>query len=247
MTDETQVENPLPAEAAAAPAAPAPGPDQIQARKAPAQNPALKLVLEMGPLVLFFLANKWPQFFEPLFRPILPAALLSGDRAGIFTATGVLMVSVVVALFLSWLVTRHLPVMPVVTAVAVVFFGSLTLFFDNDLFIKMKPTIVNSIFGAALLGALAFGKPLLPILLDSVLHLTETGWRKLTLRWGLFFFVLAVLNEAVWRTQTTDFWVSFKAFGTMPLTIVFALSQVPLILKYEIKSPNEAGKEADHW
>jgi intracellular septation protein len=239
MTDETQVESP--------PVAAAAKPEKAAAPKVSAPDPVLKLVLEMGPLVLFFLANKWPQVFEPLFRPVLPAALLAGDKAGIFTATSVLMASVVAALIVSYLVTRHLPVMPVVTAIAVVLFGSLTLFFDNDLFIKLKPTIVNSIFGAALLGGLAFGKPLLPILLDSVLHLTETGWRKLTLRWGLFFFVLAALNELVWRTQTTDFWVTFKAFGIMPLTIVFALSQVPLIMRYEAKSVKEAAAETDHW
>ena len=234
MTDETEVESP--------PVATVPVPP-----KPPIPNAGLKLVLEMGPLVLFFLANKWPQIFEPLFRPVVPAGLLSGDKAGIFTATCVLMTSVVAALVASYFITRHLPVMPVVTAIAVVLFGSLTLAFDNDLFIKLKPTLVNAIFGAALVGGLACGKPLLPVVLDSVLHLSETGWRKLTLRWGLFFFVLAALNEAVWRTQSTDFWVTFKAFGIMPLTIVFALSQVPLIMKYEAKSAEEAASEPDHW
>jgi intracellular septation protein len=222
MTDETEVQSP--------PVATAPVP-----RKPPVPNAGLKLVLEMGPLVLFFLANKWPQAFEPLFRPVLPAVLLSGDKAGIFTATCVLMVSVVAALIASYVVTRHLPVMPVVTAVAVVLFGSLTLYFDNDLFIKLKPTIVNTIFGAALVGGLAFGKPLLPVVLDSVLHLSEVGWRKLTWRWGLFFFVLAGLNEVVRLTQSWDFWAGFKSFGIMPLTVIFAIAQTPLILKHEIK------------
>ena len=239
MSDEAEVKNP-PAEAVPAKQAELP---KAEPSKPAVPNPGLKLVLEMGPLVLFFAANKWPQLFEPLFAHVLPASLLSGDKAGIFTATGVLMASVIAALLASYLITKHLPIMPVVTAVAVVLFGGLTLFFDNDLFIKMKPTIVNSIFGAALVGGLAFGKPLLPILLDSVLHLSETGWRKLTLRWGLFFFVLAALNEAVWRTQTTDVWVTFKAFGILPLTVVFALSQMPLIMKYEAKS----AAEADHW
>ncbi len=187
------------------------------------QNPTLKLVLEMGPLVAFFITN-W--------------------KFGIFPATGVLMACVVLALAVSWAMTKHLPVMPVVTCVAVVFFGALTFFFQDELFIKLKPTIVNSIFGAVLLGALALGKPLLPIVLDSVMRLTEEGWRKLTLRWGVFFFVLAALNEVVWRTQTTDFWVSFKAFGIMPLTIVFALSQVPLIMKHELKDEQ---KQPEHW
>ena len=189
------------------------------------QNPLLKLVLEMGPLVVFFIVNA---------------------RYGIFPATAALMAGVVAALIASWIVTRHIPVMPLVTAVAVVFFGSLTFLFHDELFIKMKPTIVNAIFGAALLGGLAFGKPLLPVVLDSVMNLTEKGWRILTFRWGLFFFGLAILNEIVWRTQTTDFWVSFKVFGTMPITIIFALSQVPLILKHELK-PEAPDAEGDHW
>ena len=189
-----------------------------------AQNPTLKLVLEMGPLVLFFITN-W--------------------KFGIFPATGVLMAGVIVALIASWALTRHLPIMPLVTAVAVVFFGALTFFFHDDLFIKLKPTIVNTIFGTVLLGGLAFGRPLLPVVLDSVLQLTEEGWRKLTLRWGVFFYILAIVNEVVWRTQTTDFWVSFKAFGIMPLTIVFALSQVPLIMKHELKGDD--AKNSDHW
>ena len=187
----------------------------------PKVNPGLKFALEMGPLVLFFFTN-W--------------------KFGIFPATGVLMAGVVAALAASWFLTRHLPVMPVVTAVAVLVFGALTFFFNDDLFIKLKPTIVNSLFGAILLGALAFGKPLLPVVLDSVLQLTDRGWRVLTFRWGLFFFVLAAINEIVWRTQTTDFWVTFKVFGIMPLTVVFALAQVPLILKHEIREPG-AGEE----
>jgi intracellular septation protein len=188
----------------------------------PRQNPALKLALEMGPLVLFFFANA---------------------KFGIFIATGVLMVGVVAALGASWLMTRHVPIMPLVTAVAVLFFGALTFIFQDELFIKMKPTIVNTIFGSVLLIGLAMGKPLLPVVLDSMMRLTELGWRLLTLRWGLFFFLLAGINEFVWRTQTTDFWVSFKVFGTMPLTIVFALAQIPLIMKHEIKDEDQA----EHW
>ncbi len=191
----------------------------------PQQNPVLKLVLEMGPLVLYFVTN-W--------------------KFGIFPATGVLMAAVVAALTTSWVLTRHLPVMPVVTAGFVLVFGGLTFLFHDELFIKLKPTIVNVLFGTALLGALAFGKALLPILLDSVLQLTEAGWRQLTLRWGIFFFVLAAINEIVWRNFSTDFWVSFKAFGIMPLTIVFALSQVPLILRHEVK-PEDPQAKVEHW
>ena len=189
------------------------------------QNPALKLALEMGPLVLFFFTNY---------------------KFGIFPATGVLMAAVVTALAISYYLTRHLPVMPVVTAVFVLIFGGLTFLFNDDLFIKLKPTIVNCLFGAALLGALAMGKSLLPVLLDSVLQLTEEGWRKLTLRWGLFFFALAAINEIVWRNFPTDAWVNFKVWGVMPLTIVFALTQVPLILKYELKKDDPEAK-VEHW
>lgn len=184
----------------------------------PAQNPMLKLVLEMGPLVLFLLTN---------------------FKFGIMTATAVLMVGVVLSLIVSWFLTRHLPVMPVVTAVAVLFFGALTLYFQDSTFIKVKPTIVNVIFGSALLGALLFKKLLLPIVLDSAFRLTDEGWRKLTVRWGLFFYVLAALNEIVWRTQSEDIWALFKTFGTMPITIVFALAQVPLIMKYERKETTD--------
>jgi len=211
------------------------GPDRVK------QNPLLKLVLEMGPLVLFFLANSRPTLFRPLLAPLLPASMLEGEKAGIFAATLVLMISVVAALLVSWHLTKKLPVMPVVTCIAVVFFGALTFFFHDDLFIKLKPTIVNFIFGGVLLGSLAFGKLLLPVVLDSVMNLSQEGWRQLTIRWGVFFFVLAALNEIVWRTQTTDFWVSFKAFGIMPLTIVFALAQVPLIMKHEIKEEEAVG------
>jgi len=190
----------------------------------------------MGPLALFLLANSQPQLFRPLLMPIMPEALLSGEKAGIFIATLVLMVSVVVALAISYQMTRRLPAMPVITAIAVVFFGALTLVFQNDVFIKMKPTFLNLFFGVVLLAGLPFGRLLLPVLLDSVMHLTDVGWRKLTVRWGLFFLALASLNEFIWRTQSTDVWAKFKVFGIVPLTLAFAVAQVPLILRYEDKA-----------
>jgi intracellular septation protein len=122
--------------------------------------------------------------------------------------------------------------MAMVTAVIVVVFGGLTLVLHDDTFIKMKPTIIYVLFGVILLGGLAFNKPLLAIVFDSVFDLTEEGWRKLTLRWAIFFLALAVLNEIVWRTQSTDFWVSFKVFGVLPLTFIFAALQYPLLQKY---------------
>jgi len=126
-----------------------------------------------------------------------------------------------------------------VSGAVVVVFGGLTLVLQDELFIKLKPTIVNTLFGLVLLGGLYFRKPLLQIVLDSMFELTEEGWRKLTLRWALFFFALAALNEIVWRTQTTDFWVSFKVFGIMPLTIAFALAQTPLLLRYDTSKKAE--------
>jgi intracellular septation protein len=149
-------------------------------------------------------------------------------------------VATVIALSISYMLLRKLPIMPLVSAVVVVVFGGLTLLLKDELFIKLKPTIVNSLFGFMLLAGLYFRKPFLQIVLDSMFDLTEEGWRKLTFRWAIFFFALAALNEIVWRTQTTDFWVSFKVFGIMPLTIAFAFAQTPLLLRYEVKKAEEA-------
>jgi len=177
----------------------------------PQLNPIVKIALDLGPLVLFFFAN---------------------SRFGIFTATATFMVAVLAALAASYVLTRRLPIMPVVTAIIVLIFGGLTFFLHNDTFIKIKPTIIYALFGAVLLGGLLFGKTLLGVVFDSLFHLTEEGWRKLTVRWALFFFVLAVLNEIVWRNTSTNVWVDFKVFGVMPLTLVFGALQYPLLQKY---------------
>jgi len=177
-------------------------------------NPILKLVLDIGPLVLFFAAN---------------------SKFGIFAATGAFMVAVLIALAVAYAITRRVEVMPLVTAVIVLVFGSLTLVLHDDLFIKLKPTIIYLLFDGTLLGGLALNKSFLSILFDQMFQLTEVGWRKLTWRWALFFFALAVLNEIVWRTQTTDFWVSFKLFGVVPLTFLFGALQMPLINKYSVE------------
>jgi intracellular septation protein len=197
-------------------------------------NPFLKLALDIGPLLLFFFANARPALFLPLVGPMLPAGIVGGERGGIFVATAVFMAAVVIALAISYALTRHLPIMPLITAVIVLVFGSLTLLLHDELFIKLKPTIIYLLFGAVLLGGLVLGKSLLGTVFDSVFHLTEEGWRKLTLRWALFFFALAVLNEIIWRTQSTDFWVSFKVFGVIPLTFLFAALQFPLMSKYAV-------------
>ena len=181
-------------------------------------NPLLKLALELGPLVVFFFSNA---------------------RFGIFAATGIFMVVTLVALSVSWWLTRRLAIMPVITGIVILIFGGLTLLLQDEIFIKMKPTIVNSLFGATLLIGLWFGRSLLGYVFDSVFRLDDEGWRKLTLRWGLFFFALAALNEVIWRNFSTDFWVSFKVFGIMPLTILFTLGQMPLIQRHAL--PDEPG------
>ena len=177
-------------------------------------NPFLKLVFDLGPLVLFFFAN---------------------SRYGIFVATATFMIAVPAALAASYVLTRSLPIMPVVTAVIVLVFGGLTLILHNDLFIKIKPTILYALFGAVLLGGLFFGKSFLGVVFDSLFHLTDEGWRKLTWRWALFFFALAILNEIVWRNTSTNVWVEFKVFGFLPLTFLFGALQYPLLKKYAVE------------
>jgi intracellular septation protein len=213
---------------------------EAEASQKPQLSPGLKLLLDLGPLLLFFFANSRPELFTPLLAPILPASLLTGERAGIFVATAVFIPAVLAALAVSYAKTRHLPVMPVVTAVIVVVFGGLTLALQNETFIKLKPTIIYVLFGAVLLTGLAFGKLLLGMVFDSVFHLTEEGWRKLTLRWAYFFFAMAVLNEIVWRNFSTDTWVAFKVFGAVPLTFLFAMAQYPLLQKYSVDAETDA-------
>jgi len=189
-------------------------------------SPRLKMVLELGPLVVFFFANARGEWLAAHF-PVLT------DFGGpIFIATGLFMIATAIALSASWLLTRSLPIMPLISGVVVFIFGALTLYLQNDTFIKVKPTIVNTLFGTILLGGLLFGKSLLGYVFRAAFKLDDAGWRKLTIRWGLFFLFLAVLNEVVWRNFSTDFWVAFKVWGTMPITILFTLAQMPLIMKH---------------
>ncbi|MBM3517529.1 MAG: septation protein A [Alphaproteobacteria bacterium] len=179
-----------------------------------------RLLIEAGPLAAFFIANA---------------------RYDIYVATAVFMAAVGISLAASWLMERRVPTLPLVTAVFVLIFGGLTLLLHDETFIKLKPTIVNSLFGVILLGGLAFGRALLKPLLDYSFQLTDQGWSKLTLRWALFFLLLAVLNEVVWRGFSTDTWVSFKVFGVMPLTLVFALSQVRFLMRYQLREEPQSG------
>ena len=197
-----------------APTTRAPATETVATPPRKALNPIVKFALELGPLALFFIVY---------------------GRLGIFAATGVLMAGVLVTLVVSYVMLRRIPIMPLVTAVIVLIFGSLTLVLHDETLIKIKPTALYILFGAALFVGLWLKKPLLKILFDGALHVTDEGWRKLTWRWAFFFLALAVLNEIVWRTQTTDLWVKFKTFGFLPLTLLFALAQAPLIMKYETK------------
>ena len=192
-------------------------------------NPLLKLALELGPLLVFFFVNARGDWLAERF----PALTMLGGP--IFMATGLFMVATVVALVASWFLTRSLPIMPLVSGVVVLVFGALTLYLHNETFIKMKPTIVNTLFGGVLLGGLVFGKSLLGYVFDSAFKLDAEGWRKLTLRWGLFFLFLAVVNEVVWRMFSTDTWVAFKVWGIMPITILFTMSQMPLIMRHSLE------------
>jgi intracellular septation protein len=202
-------------------------------------SPGLKLVLDLGPLLLFFVANSRPALFAPVLAPVLPATLVTGEHAGIFVATAVFIPAILAALAVSYALTRHMPMMPLVSAIIVVLFGGLTLFLQNETFIKLKPTIIYLLFGAVLLGGLAFRKPLLGMVFDSVFKLTDEGWRKLTLRWAFFFLFMAALNEIVWRSFSTDTWVAFKVFGALPLTFVFAALQFPLLQRYAEKEAED--------
>ena len=185
-------------------------------------NPMVKFAIELGPLILFFAVY---------------------SRLGIFAATGVLMAGVVVTLGVSYAMLRRIPIMPLVTAAVVIIFGSLTLVFHDETLIKIKPTALYLLFGAALFAGLWLKKPLLKVLFDGALHMTEEGWRRLTWRWAFFFLGLAILNEIIWRTQTTDLWVKFKTFGFMPITLIFAIAQAPLIMRYETKEDEVADND----
>ena len=187
-------------------------------------HPLFKLATELGPLIVFFVANA---------------------KFNLFVATGAFMVAVMVAMAASYMVTRHVPIMAIVTAVIVIVFGTLTLVLHDETFIKVKPTIIYTLFAAVLGGGLLFGRSFIAIMFDQMFNLTPHGWRILTMRWALFFFAMAILNEFIWRTQSTDFWVGFKAFGVLPLTIAFTMTQMPLIKRYHLQPASLETSEAD--
>jgi intracellular septation protein len=187
-------------------------------------HPLFKLATELGPLLIFFFANA---------------------KANLFVATGAFMVAVVIAMIASYVVTRHVPMMTIVTAIVVIVFGTLTLVLHDETFIKMKPTIVYALFASILGGGLLFGRSFIAIMFDQMFNLTARGWRILTLRWALWFFAMAVLNEIIWRTHSTDFWVNFKVFGMVPLTMLFAVTQMPLVKRYHLEPATLEESEAE--
>lgn len=174
-------------------------------------SPFTKFLIEVGPLGVFFFAN---------------------NRFDIFTATAAFMVAVTISLAANYALERRLPAMPLVTGVFVLVMGGLTLYLQDDLFIKIKPTITNLLFAGILLGGLAWGKLFLRYVFGAAFRLEDAGWRILTIRWSLFFVFLAIVNEIVWRTFDTDTWVNFKVFGIMPLTFIFALAQLPVVKRH---------------
>src|ERR1700709_177613 len=194
----------------------------MMAKAAP--HPRFKLATELGPLMIFFIANA---------------------KFNLFVATGAFMVAVIAAMIASYVVTRHVPIMAMVTGVIVIVFGTLTLVLHDETFIKLKPTIIYALFAAVLGGGLLFGRSFIAIMFDQMFNLTPAGWRSLTFRWALFFAGMAVLNEIVWRSQTTDFWVAFKAFGVIPLTMVFAVAQMPLTKRYHLEPASLETSEAE--
>ena len=185
-----------------------------------AMNQWLRLALDLGPLLIFFSVNA---------------------RAGLLTATGAFMAAIVVSLAVTYWIERRVPRVPLVLAAFVLVFGGLTLALGDETFIKIKPTAINALFAVVLFASLAFRRNLLKVAFREAFSLDDAGWRVLTWRWASFFAAMAVLNEAVWRTQSTDVWVSFKVFGILPLTLAFALAQVPFILG---RQPEEAEEES---
>src|SRR5882672_2336886 len=177
-------------------------------------HPHLKLALNFGPLLIFFVAN---------------------TMLGIFTATAVFMAVMLIVLAIEFAAERKVSVMPLITTALVLVFGGLTLWLSNDIFIKIKPTILYTLFGAVLIGGLAFNRLFIKLVFGQLFHLSDPAWRSLTWRWSLFFIALAITNEIVWRHVSTNIWVAFKVWGVFPLTVIFAMAQTPFIMRHQIE------------
>jgi intracellular septation protein len=192
------------------------------------------------------MSSRAPGWLKPFvdYSP-LAAFFIAYLAGGLYAATATLMAVTVVAVGLSLALERRVPLMPVVTAAIVMVFGGLTLWFKDDRFIKMKPTVVQALFSAALFGGLLFRRPLLKPLLQSAWRLSDRGWYLITWRFALFFAAMAVLNEIVWRNFSTDVWVNFKIFGILALTFVFTAFQVPLITRHQLPEAAEPADSGD--
>ena len=173
-----------------------------------------KLLIDIGPLAVFFI------FYT---------------RGDLKTAILPFMIATIIAVLFSYIIEKKIPIMPTAGAVIILIFGGLTIYFDNETFFKMKPTIINLLFAGILYGGIILNKSLLRYLLGAALKLQDKGWDILTKRWIGFFIALAILNEIIWRTQTTDIWVNFKVFGILPITFLFTLTQFSTIKKYQIE------------
>ena len=187
-------------------------------------NQWLRLALEAGPLAVFFITN---------------------SRYGIMVGTAAFMAATTVSVAVSYALERRVPIMPMVGCFFVLLFGGLTLWLDDELFIKIKPTVVNLLFATALFVGMAYRRYLVKVVLGTVMDLKEEGWRILTVRWAWFFVVLAALNEIVWRTMSTDAWVNFKVFGIMPLTLAFSFAQIPVFMRYQVAADGGTNDTAE--
>jgi intracellular septation protein len=190
-------------------------------RSAPSAPRWLRPAVDYGPLVVFF------GFYV---------------GRGLMAATAALIAASLIALLAAWVLERRVPVVPLVTAALVAVFGGLTLWLQDETFIKMKPTIVQLLFAAVLTGSVLLHRPVLKPLLGPMMPpMSDAAWRQFTLRYALFFTVMAALNELVWRTQSTDVWVTFKVFGLSALTFLFILSQIPFVGRQARLAEAEAG------
>ena len=180
------------------------------------KRPLVKFISEYGPLIVFFLIYyKSGKDLKVAIPPFIVATLIS--------------------LVFVWFFEKKIPVIPLLGGIFITFFGGLTIYFDNPIFIYVKPTIINLLFGSALLFGKYFSKePILKKILGKSFLLTDEGWKILNTRWMYFFFFLALLNEIVWRTQTEEFWVNFKVWGLLPITFAFTIFQVGIINKHKI-------------
>ena len=197
-------------------------------------NPILKLVLEIGPIAVFFLAYR--------MAPV-PEGLGTAERQleQILFSTMVFIPTILISLAVSWFLTRKLPRMAVITAIVVVIFGGLTLILRDDTFVKMKPTILYTLFAGILGFGLLRGRSYLRYLMEELIPLQDEGWMKFTVRFVIFYLFLAILNEIVWRVWGTDVWVNFRTFILPAANFAFIMAQVPLFQRYAIPEAEKPG------